>query len=72
MTKKSKASAKPKPIKAKRGSMQHVLSNMDKFVTSKHSDIGLHEFNLAHYELEIDGGWVRLKMKSSTAKKLKL
>lgn len=70
MTKKAKRS-KPKPSKAKRGSPEFVLSNMDKFVTSKHSSQGLHEFNLAHYELEIDGGWVRLKMKSSTAKKLK-
>lgn len=68
---------KPKPsgnkaTKPKKGSLQFVLHNQDKFVTSKHSPGGLHEFNLMHYDVEIDGGWVKLRMKPASAKKLKL
>lgn len=68
---------KPKPsfgkaTKPKKGSLQFVLHNQDRYVTSKHSPGGFHEFNLAHYDLEIDGGWAKLKMKPATAKKLKL
>lgn len=70
-TKQKPRGAFGKSSKPKRGSLQFVLHNQDRFVTSRHSPGGLHEFNLAHYDVEIDGGWVKLKMKPGSAKKLK-
>lgn len=60
-----------KPYRPKKGDMSYLLANIDRFTTSKHSDGGMHEFNLAHYDVVIDGGWVRLKMKPATLKKTK-